>query len=239
MNCARADPEPMTMNGSPRSSTPRSRPDRPMAPPIGACAPWPSKAASPRAPCNAGSVCSPSNPTASATSSSPTTPSSSRRCAISSASISTRPTTPSAVCRRENPGPGAQPHPTDAADGAGLRRRGHPRLRPSRHHHPVRRPRHRHRTGHRPVQEAPSPPGVSRLPASTPTSPNPSTFTSSPTNATHPEGQSLARKATGYHIHYTPNAVVSSLKPHSKTYLVRITPDEVQRLCSEISGTQH
>ena len=41
MNCARAGPEPMTMNGSPRSSTPRSRPNHPMAPPIGACAPWP------------------------------------------------------------------------------------------------------------------------------------------------------------------------------------------------------
>ena len=103
MNCARAGPEPMTMNGSPRSSTPRSRPNHPMAPPIGACAPWPSKAASPRAPCNAGSVCSPSNPTASATSSSPTTPSSSRRCAISSASISTRPTTPSCCVSTRKP----------------------------------------------------------------------------------------------------------------------------------------
>ena len=42
-------------------------------------------------------------PTASATSSSPTTPSSSRRCAISSASISTRPTTPSCSVSTRKP----------------------------------------------------------------------------------------------------------------------------------------
>ena len=123
-----------------------------------------------------------------------------------------------AVCRRENPGPGAQPHPTDAADGAGLRRRGHPRLRPSRHHHPVRRPRHRHRTGHHPVQEAPSPPGVSRLP--TPhRRQRPRTVRRSPHRRKHATTQScadnyathkhpkvrawLARRPR-YHIHYTP-----------------------------------
>ena len=87
----------------------------------------------------------------------------------------------------------------DAADGAGLRRRDHPRLRPSRHHHALRRPRHRHRPGHHPVQEAPSPPGVPYLPASH--------RRQCPRSARHPphrrqlrhpqapQGQSLARKA--------------------------------------------
>ena len=166
---ARGPAQNPSMNGSPRSSTPRNQTTRWRHPLERA--PWPSKAASPRAPCNAGSV-SPSNPTASATSSSPSSEARYRRPLSQPARPRRR-----AVCRRENPGPGAQPHPTDAADGAGLRRRGHPRLRPSRHHHPVRRPRHRHRTG---VREAPSPPGVSRLPTA-PTSPNRSTFTSSPT----------------------------------------------------------
>ena len=58
----------------------------------------------------------------------------------------------------------------------------------------------RHRTGHRPVQEAPSPPGVSRLPAPHRRQ-RPRTLRRSPhrrqlRHPQAPEGQSLARKAT-------------------------------------------
>ena len=66
---------------------------------------------------------------------------------------------------REVADSGAQSHPADSADGLGLRRRLHPRLRPARHDDAVRRPGHRHGTGVRAVPEAAPPQGVPVVPA--------------------------------------------------------------------------
>ena len=68
-------------------------------------------------------------------------------------------------CGREVADPGAGPDAEDAADAAREGRAAHPRLRPSRHHHPVRRAGDRHRRSHRAVP-APAPaPGVPGVPA--------------------------------------------------------------------------
>ena len=69
------------------------------------------------------------------------------------------------LCVDEVADSGAQSHPADAADGLGLRRRLHPRLRPARHDDAVRRPGHRHGAGVRAVPEAAPPRGVPVVPA--------------------------------------------------------------------------
>ena len=64
--------------------------------------------------------------------------------------------------RREEPDPGARPHPAGAADEEGPRRHHDPRLQAQRHHDPVRGAQHARRHGHRDMHAAPS---ASRVPA--------------------------------------------------------------------------
>ena len=66
--------------------------------------------------------------------------------------------------RREEPDPGARPHPARPADEEGPRRHHDPRLQAQRHHDAVRRPQRARRHRHRPQHAAPSPSGVHPLP---------------------------------------------------------------------------
>src|SRR5512132_3998288 len=66
--------------------------------------------------------------------------------------------------RREEPDPGARPHPARLADEEGTSRHDDPRLHPPRHHDLVRRPERARRPGDRAVRAAPPPPGVPALP---------------------------------------------------------------------------
>ena len=69
-----------------------------------------------------------------------------------------------AVGRREEPDPGARPHPARPAAEEGPRRHHDPRLQAQRHDHAVRRPERARRHRHRPQHAAPSPSGVHPLP---------------------------------------------------------------------------
>ena len=73
--------------------------------------------------------------------------------------------------------------PASPAPRARIRRRRHAWLHPSRYHQPLCRPGRGHRPGHRPVQAAASPPGVSELPQAyrRQRAPRPSMSTSSST----------------------------------------------------------
>ena len=68
-----------------------------------------------------------------------------------------------AVDRREEPDPGARPHPAWPADEEGTLRHDDPRLQAQRHHHAVRRPRRPRRQGHRPLHAASPASGVHPL----------------------------------------------------------------------------
>ena len=69
-----------------------------------------------------------------------------------------------AVGRREEPDPGARPHPARPAPEEGPRRHHDARLQAPRHHHAVRRPQRARRHRHRPLHAAPPAPGVHPLP---------------------------------------------------------------------------
>ena len=86
-SCARASRARSTTSASRSCSTRRCTPSPRMAPPIGACAGWPPKPASPRPACIASCRRSGSSPIAATASSSPPIRSSSRSCATSSGCI--------------------------------------------------------------------------------------------------------------------------------------------------------
>ena len=133
---------------------------RPTGP--GGC--WPRRLASACDRCNASSRPTDSHRTVSAPSSCPTTrvrrkAQGRRRPLRRSSRPCRRP-----LGRREEPDPGARPHPAGTADEAGARRHHDARLQAAWHHHAVCRAQRARRHRHRPQHAAPPAPGVHPLP---------------------------------------------------------------------------
>ena len=203
MNCARAGPEPMTMNGSPRSSTPRSRPNHPMAPPIGACRGRAKRRLQEHRATLVQSVRHPTPPPA-------LLQALQRPLLRREGARYRRPLSQPARPRRRavvDEKTQVQALNRTQPNGAGLRRRGHPRTSvtaPPPCSPPSTSPPDRHH----PVQEAPSPPGVSRLPTphrrQRPRTVHVHLIADNYATHKHPKVRAWLARRPRYHIHYTP-----------------------------------
>ena len=128
--------------------------------------------------------------------------------------------------RREEPNPGTRPQPTGPAHEEGPGRHHDPRLQAPRHDHPVRGAQPARWQGHRPLHEAPPPPGVHSFPQPD-RPPNPALSGHSPDHRQlrHPQdagGQTVAEKTPALPHPFHPD--IGLLAQHGRALLRRDHP---------------
>ncbi len=146
-----------------------------------------------------------------------------------------------ALGRREEPDPGARPHPAGPADEEGPGRHHDPRLQAPRHHHPVRRAQRARRHGHRPVHAAAPAPGVHPLPqrGSSATCRPASSIHADPRQLRRPQAPRRSSAGSQRHprwtFHFTPTS--ASWLNAVEGFFAKLTKRASSAACSRSSST--